>query len=139
MEANWKKLSSANFKHNFQSSLKAVSSSSHISQSSKLILSICKGSDIPQAKRSTIARFRISKYVPRRWSCRCFANTMTIKRFKMTTERDSIMGTIIHRMHCDFGIKQAIPLLLVAIAFQPFFSEGRTHSCTLPSSKWLSR
>ena len=69
------------------------------SQESPTFHSICRGPEIPPTNRSIIARFRMSRYARRRWRWRCLANTMIVKRLKMTMSRDSVVIRTTHGMH----------------------------------------
>ena len=68
------------------------------SQESPTFHSICRGPEIPPTNRSIIARFRMSRYARRRWSWRCLANTMIVKKLKMTMNRDSVVIRTTHGM-----------------------------------------
>ena len=70
----------------------------HRSQESPTFHSICRGPEIPPTNRSITARFRMSRYARRRWSWRCLANTMIVKKLKMTMNRDSVVIRTTHGM-----------------------------------------
>ena len=87
------------------------------SQESPTFHSICRGPEIPPTNRSMIARFRMSRYARRRWSWRCFANTMIVKRLRMTMIRDSVVIRTTHGMHAgaERGAEVEVSLVLVSI------------------------
>ena len=87
------------------------------SQESPTFHSICRGPEIPPTNRSMIARFRMSRYARRRWSWRCFANTMIVKRLKMTMIRDSVVIRTTHGMQAgaERGAEVGVSLVLVSI------------------------
>ena len=89
----------------------------HRSQESPTFHSICRGPEIPPTNRSMIARFRMSRYGRRRWSWRCFANTMIVKRLKMTMIRDSVVIRTTHGMQAgaERGAEVGVSLVLVSI------------------------
>ena len=88
------------------------------SQESPTFHSICRGPEIPPTNRSMIVRFRMSRYARRRWSWRCLANTMIVKRLKMTMNRDSVVIRATHGMHvcAERGaVELVLSLVLVSI------------------------
>ena len=89
----------------------------HRSQESPTFQSICRGPEIPPTNRSIIARFRMSRYARRRWSWRCLANTMIVKRLKMTMNRDSVVIKTTHGMQAgaERGAEVEVSLVLVSI------------------------
>ena len=87
------------------------------SQESPTFHSICRGPEIPPTNRSMIARFRMSRYARRRWSWRCIANTLIVKRLKMTMIRDSVVIRTTHGMQAgaERGAEVGVSLVLVSI------------------------
>ena len=87
------------------------------SQESPTFHSICRGPEIPPTNRSMIARFRMSRYARRRWSWRCIANTMIVKKLKMTMIRDSVVIRTTHGMQAgaERGAEVGVSLVLVSI------------------------
>ena len=91
------------------------------SQESPTFHSICRGPEIPPTNRSIIARFRMSRYARRRWSWGCLANTVIVKRLKMTMNRDSVLIRTTHGMHvcaergAEVGVDSMLSLVLVSI------------------------
>ena len=64
------------------------------------IFSTLRGSLIPPAKRSTIARWMI-KYVLFLCSWRCFTNTIMVIMLRTTIDKDSVLSTTIHGLQCN--------------------------------------
>ena len=91
------------------------------SQESPTFHSICRGPEIPPTNRSIMARLRMSRYARRRWSWRCLANTMIVKRLKMMMNRDSVVIRTTHGMHAgaergaEVGVDSMLSLVLVPI------------------------
>ena len=91
------------------------------SQESPTFLSICGGPEFPPTNRSIIASFRMSRYARRRWSWRCFANTMIVKRLRMTMIRDSVVIRTTHGMQAgaergaEVGVDSMLSPVLISI------------------------
>ena len=105
------KLTKTSFRRNNQ--VKSISNF-HRLQYNAILLSIYRGSETAPARRSTIARWMI-KYVLRRWSWRCFTNTMIVMILRMTMARHSVMRRTSHGMHCDAGSGRMPSLWLVLL------------------------
>ena len=110
----------------------------HRSQESPTFHSICRGPEIPPTNRSMIARFRMSRYGRRRWSWRCFANTMIVKRLKMTMIRDSVVIRTTHGMQAgaERGAEVGVSLVLVSIRLRvAYHNANQTWKFTKKNSK----
>ena len=110
----------------------------HRSQESPTFHSICRGPEIPPTNRSMIARFRMSRYARRRWSWRCFANTMIVKRLKMTMIRDSVVIRTTHGMQAgaERGAEVGVSLVLVSIRLRvAYHNANQTWKFTKKNSK----
>ena len=109
----------------------------HRSQESPTFHSICRGPEIPPTNRSMIARFRMSRYGRRRWSWRCFANTMIVKRLKMTMIRDSVVIRTTHGMQtgAERGAEVGVSLVLVSIRLRvAYYNANQTWKFTRNSN-----
>ena len=119
---------------------------SHESQKSP-IRSICRGPEIAPTKRSTIARFRMSRYVPRLLSCCWDTNTIMVMILSITMARHSMISTTIHGVHCD--ARRNSMLLDILLRFSRYFPQikspkkmRRDVSCQVTRKiihKWTER